>query len=78
MQCQECRRDFPPELIQPLVTSELPEPRPMCPLCAYSLYMNPACGLPPDTPPDHRRAPVAFRLWQAARRHVGENEVLDV
>lgn len=68
--CIECDRQFPDLLIQPLVTTELPEPRPMCPLCAYSRYINPQCGLPPDTPPDAERAPLAYRLWTEALSYV--------
>lgn len=74
MQCQECRRDFPAALIQELVASDLPAPRAMCPLCAYEKYMNPLLGMPPDAPPDRRRAPMAYQLWDAARRHVAQQK----
>jgi hypothetical protein len=73
MICQECHREFPEHLVNDLETGRIGgrrEFKKMCPLCAYSKYMNPALELPPATPPSKRMAPRAYKLWTEAVEHV--------
>lgn len=72
MICQNCQRDFPEHLIQPLEYGILGRgpiaTKTVCPLCAYKI-INRVHGLPRGRKPP-RSAPIARQLYMEALAHV--------
>lgn len=64
--CRECEYEYPDKMLASMEMEDHSVLENMCPLCAYRNHINPARGLPPDTPPGFH-APQALGLYMAAK-----------